>query len=1123
MAEAYQKLDHREHVLLRPGMYIGSVEPETQRVWVYDDAAEKMALREVNYVPGLYKIADEIIMNAVDHSVRLKRQRESCAEVVPVKRICVTVDRETGIISVENDGDGIPVKHHSEGVHVPELIFGHLLTSANYDDTSEQRTIGGQNGIGAKACNIFSKWFEVETVDATMRKIYTQRFEENMSVTKAPVIKTCAKKPYTRVTFLPDYARFGLPTRLQDDMYALLLRRVYDVTAVTEPDVSVTLNGQRVPYKSFERYCDLYLGGRTEAGRVHEAIAPGWEAVVALSDGTGLQQVSFVNGVATLRGGRHVEHFVNILVKRLSDSIEAKRKGVTVKNQFIRDNLFVFLRATVPNPAFDSQSKETLTTPVAKLGVKLDVTDKFVDKVVKLDGLIDRVIGLSDVAAEKGLKKSDGTKRSTISGIAKLDDAEWAGTVRSEQCILILTEGDSAKSMAISGLAVVGRQKYGVYPLRGKVLNVCDVSAQKIAENAEIANLKKILGLQAGKTYASVKELRYGSVMALTDADTDGSHIKGLLMNLFFHLFPSLLEIPGFLCSMLTPIVKARHARTKQELAFYSAAEFQAWRAATAASSEWKTKYYKGLGTSTAEEAKAYFKEMRLVKYVWDERSTDLMDLAFNKKRANDRKAWLGNYDASVVLDPTACKEVPYGDFVDKDLIHFSAYDTVRSIPSVVDGLKVSQRKVLFSCFKRNLREEIRVAQLAGYVSEHASYHHGEASLHSTIIGLAQDFVGSNNVNLLEPVGQFGSRLAGGANSASPRYIHTHLARITRLLFPDADDAILRYTEDDGTHVEPVWYLPVVPLILVNGATGIGTGYSTSVPCYNPSDIIRVLRNMLESLDSRDSRDSILEPWYRGFTGAIVTVNGRRYSQGVAKRLGATKLNITELPVGTWTDDFKELLESTIEKHANIKGYVNRSAERIDFTVTFADAAALDSWMAPVEVPGGEGYTLPRIYQELKLHSNKGLSTTNMHMFDAAGRIKKYDVAEILSEFFKVRLDGYTARREHQLDALSHRALVLKQKVAFLGRVIDGQLLLHTLTSGGADLDLALERLSLARFNDSYSYLTSMPMSSVSTDKKAALEKELESVCQLIADLTATDAQTLWRADLDALEKGLKL
>ena len=1100
-ASRYQKLDHKDHVLKMPGMYIGSVEPEMSMIWVFDQGTSKMVRRDVRYVPGLYKIADEIIMNAVDHSVRLKRQRSNSQTINPLKRICVAVDRETGVITVENDGDGIPVQPHPEHkVYVPELIFGHMLTSANYDAT-EERTIGGQNGIGAKACNIYSKWFEVETVDATRKKVYTQRFEDNMSVALPPNIRACAKKPYTRITFLPDYARFGLPDGLDDDMHALILRRVYDITAVTDPDVTVVLNLEKIACKSFERYCDMYLGARGVSERVYESIADGWEVVVALSDGGGLQQISFVNGVATLKGGRHLDHLVNIICKRLMDLIESRRKGLTVKRQFLVDSLFVFLRATVPNPSFDSQSKETLTTPVAKLGVKLELSDKFIDRVYKLDGLIDRVVSLSNVATEKGMKKTDGTKRTTINGIPKLDDAEWAGTAKSEQCVLILTEGDSAKAMAIAGLSSVGRQKYGVYPLRGKVLNVCDVPAQRIADNAEIANLKKIMGLQTGRVYEAVGDLRYGRIMILADADTDGSHIKGLVMNLFAQQWSSLLRVPGFLCSMLTPIVKARN--TKHELSFYSAAEFQAWKS-TVSPNTWKFKYYKGLGTSTAQEAKVYFKEMKLVSYVWDERSRDAMDLAFNKKRANDRKTWLGSYDASVSLDSVLDTTVTFADFVDKDLIHFSSYDIQRSIPSVVDGLKVSQRKVMFSCFKRSLREEIRVAQLAGYVSEHAAYHHGEASLHGTIVGLAQDFVGSNNVNLLEPVGQFGSRLAGGEDSASPRYIHTHLAKVARLMFPAEDDAILKYLDDDGTAVEPEWYLPVIPMILVNGATGIGTGYSTSIPCYNPKDIVAALRSLAAGAVLADE----CHPWYRGFKGSMRMILGRLCSIGTSSRVGANKMRIQELPVGTWTDTFKETLESFVEKNSDVKGYTNDSTDTaVDFTVTFADGKAVDRWLTK------DNDSITKFETDLKLVSNKGLSTTNMHLFDAEGRIKKYaNVTEIIEDFYHTRLAGYERRRTRQIETLSHQALVLNEKVRFLDMVIDGTIHLHTMTS-----ESGLERFALTMFDGSYRYLTSMPMSSMSTDKKFSLEQDLVKTRSAIDRLQGTDAKSMWMSDLDAL------
>lgn len=872
---------------------------------------------------------------------------------------------------------------------------------------------------------------------------------------------------------------------------------------------------------------DLYLGStRTGAGqgRAYERVNDGWEVAVGMTDGTGLQQVSFVNGVATLRGGKHVDHVVQQVCKRLGEAIQAKKKDVTVRPQYIRDSLFVFVRATVPNPSFDSQSKETLTTPVAKFGCKVELSDKFVDKVYRLDGLVDRVTGLSDVAAAKGLKKTDGSKRSTLYGIKKLDDAEWAGTAKSQQCTLILTEGDSAKSMAVAGLSVVGRQKYGVFPLRGKVMNVCDVSADKIGGNEEISNIKKILGLQTGRAYASSAELRYGRIMIMTDQDTDGTHIRGLLFNLFLQMWPTLLRVEGFMTAMLTPIVKATRARApRQELCFYNVADFEAWRDARAAdgtSGLWKSKYYKGLATSTDAEAREYFRKMRIVAYRWDEGSSgDALSLSFDKKRADDRKAWLQTYDARHTLD-YGKSDVSYRDFVDLDLKHFSNYDVQRSIPSVVDGLKTSQRKALFGCLKRNLvKEEVRVAQLAAYVSELTVYHHGEASMQGTIINLAQDYVGANNVPLLEPIGQFGNRLAGGANHGSPRYIHTRLQPVTRLLFPRDDDAVLRHLEDDGTSVEPEHYLPVIPMVLVNGAAGIGTGYSTTVPCYDPLDLCAAVRRLLDDplLGAVDLEEPV--PWYRGFTGPIVEVKGRLCFKGVVRRAAPAKVQVAELPVGYWTEDFKEALEALVEKHACVKGFANNSqVDRVDFVVTFDGAASADEWLARDE------HGVSRLETELKMLSNKGLSTGNMHLFNAKGQIRKYDSATaVIREFFTVRMDGYVRRREHMLQALRATAHLLEQKVAFLELVVSQRLQLHARDSG-ADLDRELEEThGLERGADgTYKHLLSMPMSSMTRDRKTSLEAELAAARASTEELERTDAALLWRRDLDALEAVLK-
>lgn len=1126
-AGAFRKLEHREHVLLRPGMYIGSVQAEPVTMYVLDEERGRMVAEEVSLCPGLAKIFDEIIVNAVDHSTRTRKQ----SGAAPVKKIDIVIDSETGILEVANDGDGIPVAPAEAvygNVYVPELIFGHMLSGSNFDD-EEERTVGGQNGIGAKACNIFSRWFQIETVDDRAKLSYTQRFEDNMTVIGKPVMKKATRKPFTRVRFLPDYARFatGSSAGLTRDMFRVLQRRAYDVTAVTDADVSVSLNGKRIDVRSFERYVDLFVGGRGDAGRAYERVADGWEVAVALTDGSGMQHVSFVNGICTLRGGKHVDYVSQQVVKRVADLFvqkSSKKSGASsnVKPQFIRDNLFLFVKATVPNPTFDSQSKDTLTTPSGKFGVKIDLSDRFVEKVYQLPGLVDRIVALSETAAQGKLSKTDGAKRGTIYGLPKLDDAEWAGTSNSSSCTLILTEGDSAKASALAGLAVVGRQKWGVYPLRGKILNVCDVSSDRVASNAEIAAIKKILGLQSGKTYESTTDLRYGRLMIMTDADHDGSHIRGLLFNLFYMQWPSLLKLDGFMTALLTPVVKVKVKKARgeqQQLSFYNVKAFEEWCQEHWSSSTCSSKYYKGLGTSTAEEARDWFREMRVANYRYTEDSAAAISLSFDKKRADDRKAWLQGYDARRTLDYSVVADVPFEDFVHNELIHFSQYDLTRSIPSMIDGLKVSQRKALFGCFKRNMKkgEEVRVAQLAAYVSEQSAFHHGESSMQGTIVSMAQAFVGSNNVPLLHGVGQFGSRLCGGSDAASPRYIYAAMPEVTRLIFRKEDDAVLEYMEDDGLSIEPVHYVPVIPMLLVNGAVGIGTGYSTNVPCHDPIDVIDAILSIISD-DASHVPD--LVPWYRGFTGSLIQHKGKLSSRGILSKTTNTKLRITELPLGTWTEDFKKELEELVEKHADVKSFSNASTDdRVDFTLTFATAAALNSWLAPADDDG-----VTRIEKELKLVGQKFLSTSNMHAFDSRGVIRKYrDAQEVLSEFVDVRLTTYSKRKASQIRDLEAVISLLQQKVRFLDVLLVGapeKLDLQDKAAG--ELDADLEALGFERVDGSFRFLTGMAISSMTKDKRSELAEELRQRKAELAALQALTERALWRKDLQELAEHLR-
>jgi len=475
----YKKHELRSHIYSRPAMYIGTIEPNTIETYIVDNS-NKIIKKQITYIPGLFKIFDEALVNAIDHSVRTREDKSENSIIV--KNIKVSINKATGIIEVFNDGNGIEIVKHSEyDIYIPEMIFGELLTSSNYND-DEIRTVGGVNGLGIKLANIFSKEFTIETIDHIRKKIYKQTFRDNLTIKEEPEIKSCQKKPYTKITFLPDYEKFGLK-EMTDDIYDLFKRRVYDVSASTDTSVNVYLNDDKIPVKDFEKYADLFLDTKTIQPRYYEKPNDRWEVIVAFNPNGTFEQMSFVNGINTIRGGKHIDYILSSITKKLIDMTLAKKKK-TIKPQYIRDNLFIFVKSIIENPSFDSQSKETLTTQITKFGSKCELSDKFYDKLYK-SGIIENALSANEITEQKKLTRTDGKKVNKII-VSKLDDANLAGTKDSSRCTLILTEGDSAKTTAIAGLSVVGRDYYGVFPLRGKIMNVKDVSYSRISDNAEI-------------------------------------------------------------------------------------------------------------------------------------------------------------------------------------------------------------------------------------------------------------------------------------------------------------------------------------------------------------------------------------------------------------------------------------------------------------------------------------------------------------------------------------------------------------------------------------------------------------------------------------------------------------
>jgi DNA topoisomerase II len=1004
VSEQYQMISHLEHIIKRPDTYIGSTQRTERQMWVFNSEQESMEFREISYVPGLYKIFDEILVNAADNKQNDKNMDE----------MKVTIDREQGEISVWNNGRGIPIEIHSkQKIYVPEMVFGNLLSSSNYDD-DQQKVTGGRNGYGAKLCNIFSTEFTLETADARKKKKYKQTWTNNMSTKGDAKIIDFNGDDFTKVTFKPDFAKFGM-TGLDDDFEALAKRRVYDL-AGTCKGIAVRLNSARVPVRNFKKYMEMYTKAiKKERGEeaandrsdiILENPHARWEIGFAVSDGS-FQQVSFVNSIATTSGGTHVNYISDQICNKLADHLKKRNKGgPALKINQIRNHIFLFVNCQIVNPAFTSQTKEQLTTKSSQFGSTCTISDKFM-KAIQSTDVITNILSFLEKKADQILKKSDGNRRSRISN-PKLIDANKAGTKEGYLCTLILTEGDSAKGLAVAGRAVVGADLFGVFPLRGKLLNVRDASIDQISKNAEIQNIKNFMGLQHKKEYTDRKGLRYGHLMIMTDQDHDGSHIKGLLINFLQVSFPSLLKLPGFLLEFITPIVRTWKGSISKPIdmhTFYTMPEYEDFKEKHKhESKKWDNKYFKGLGTSSTEDAQKYFADLdRHLKqfHTMREHEANLIDLAFSKKRADERKAWLGEFKPGTYLDHGAAKEICYDDFVNKELILFSMADNIRSIPSMVDGLKPGQRKVLFTCFKRNLQKDVKVAELAGSVSEMTHYAHGEASLQQTIVGLAQTFVGSNNINCLEPSGHFGSRLQGGSDAASPRYIYTRLSPFAKKIFHPADEPLLTHNYNEGKKIEPQTYVPTVPLVLINGADGIGTGWSSSIPNYNPEEIVANLKRLMggEPLLT-------MKPWFRGFRGTVQEAGQDRFKfSGLARKTGNTEIEITELPIRVWTQDFKDRLEDMIKAEKSpsfVKDYKDYNThDKVHFIVQ----------MEEKHVPNGTEEEVKKELEE-KFKLSKSIATSNLVAFDAEGRIAKYaSVEDIMKDFFRLRIIFYEKRK----------------------------------------------------------------------------------------------------------------
>jgi len=1153
--EQFKSRTLHEQILHEPDTFIGSVQCDIKIMYSYNEDEKLITISEKNIVPGLYKIFDEILVNAADNTVRDKK----------CNIIKVNINEKTGEISVYNNGSSIPIElHKEEQVYVPEMIFGNLLTSGNYDQKG--KTVGGKNGFGGKLANIYSERFDIELVDSKRNKKYFQRFKKNMYEKEEHIITDVPKntESYVKVTFLPDYKRFGLK-ELTKDMLSLFKRRVYDIAGTTTSSVKVYYNDKLLEIKSFEDYIKMYYADEN-INLIYQDFNERWSVGVVFDTNSGYQHMTFVNKINTFQGGTHLNYIVNQIIEKVTTYITDKHKNLKIKPSQIKDNITVFINAVIEDPSFSSQTKETLTTKSSLFNIKCELDDKFIQKICKT-GLIEEIVQVAQIKQLAELEKSDGKKNSSVKNLTKLDDARLAGSKRSDECRLFLTEGDSAKSFAISGLEIIGRDKYGVFPLKGKLLNVRDATSKQLLSNEEIKNIKQILGLKQNTHYSDTKKLRYGGIILLTDADVDGAHIKGLFINFIHFFWPSLLKIEGFIQTIATPILKVYKNIDSKKInpeIFYTIPEYKIWKEKIGDSNKnYNIKYYKGLGTSTEKEAKESFIDFdkKIINIVCDnnlntnnkkciknndensskksssdsvsisgdnssqnksisdnqddknDKTCQVINLAFSKKKADDRKKWVEKFNPDIT--PTFVinnniKTITYSDFINKELIHFSNSDNIRSIPNICDGLKPSQRKILFGIFKRKLdNNEIKVAQLSGYISEHTGYHHGEASLQGAIINMAQDFCGSNNINLLKPNGNFGSRRMGGKDAASARYIFTQLNELTKKIYINKDEAILNYNIEEGDVVEPETYYPILPMILINGAEGIGTGFSTFIPPHNPIELINNIKNILSGKSITDIPE--LSPWYKGFIGKIEKVDDNTYNSiGIYKIINETTIHITELPIGTWTQDYIDFLSESIEQQKLINDYENNSGNHnIDIKVHF-----INSELQKLIKSG-------TLEKRLKLISI--VKTSNMRLYKNNVITKYNNVNLILKDYIDIRLTMYDKRKKYYIKILENELLLLKYRKQFIEQIISKKIIIEKKKKSEIIdklIELKYPELSTNIENKiSYDYITNLPLFSLTLEKIEEFNNEYNDKLNELELYKNTTIEKLWIMEIDILLK----
>jgi DNA topoisomerase-2 len=1161
----YQWLSAREHVLKRSEMYAGSVTPCEQCTHTMCLVDGRVTRRDVttSFSPALLKVSDEVVVNACDNIVRCPMQRFIKARFG--EDGVFEVENDGATIPVAH--------WPGTTRFIAEILFGEMMSGENFDDENGRtggglngvgvkitgilstwlelkcvslaenqlfyecsddckRLLGaaldgappGVDEAPEHAVQGLSFHFLSRTGKCTPQTIigykgrfyrnvgavvYSQRFEDNLRITHPPKLRKPTAKERTSSTTVRwqvDLERLSTPRPIEADVLAVLRTRMFEVAACYGESVGVYVDGCKLPVRNLKDYASA-LGAPFVAREFVERENTRLEVCLAgCAEAREACVVGFVNGIRC-SAGTHIEAVWRKLCDALSAMLQRRMKRpVAVKKEQLRARLVLVVGVTMVNPTFATQTKEKLDTPAARLGLNSFELSAATLRALDRHGVVDELQTLQEQDDVRTVQRSVKTERSRTQAIPKYEKALKLAS--KEPCSLYITEGDSAKALAVAGFSVVGREQNGVFPLRGKLLNVNGMSAKRALENKEIMYLTQILGLDPCVLYTRETALRlpYRHLVIFTDQDTDGSHIAGLILNWMRAMHSSLLRaLPDFVHRFVTPIIRAKLG--SETHSFFTQQEYQEWVQTGIRPAA--VKYYKGLGTSTSEDARVYFNSIDRHRFAVRYTGPDCdaaIDAFFATSKTDVRKQLLD------VADPTsyihyAQDDVTFQDICHKELVMHGLADNRRSIASAMDGLKPSQRKILHVALTRG-GGECKVAQLAAAVAERTAYHHGEKSLVQAMVAMAQPWMGACNIALLRPNGMFGSRHDVRSEHSAERYIYTEKHPIAALLFPPEDQPVLEYLEDDARLVEPKHFVPVIPFVLVNGADGIGTGWRSNCPAFCPRDVLANVRRLVAD---EAAALAPMTPTYVGFEGTTHSEDGEWVFAGRCEIETPTTVRITELPPRMWTAPYIEMVRKDLIGDKSTA-----------FVHSIEDHSLGESVRLHVKLkaPLAPETTEAELVLRLKLRCR--VQMRHLNLFSADGDLFHFgSVDEIMRCHAHERRTLYSRRIRVQIEKMTQDEQVAIHKARFVREVRAGELDVRRMSK--STLEETLRASGYPEMDGGFKYLSSIGLFALTRDVSESLEAEAKRLAETVSRLRATTAESMWQHELDRFETGLAL